>query len=110
AGEVSAELLPGDSLSKEYPTERFRNIEIESAVATQGFASGDRFLLEWYDGSQWQVAKEWIGNGSWKKYSVNLPQEAEGNEDFMFRFRADVGSEDGRALLDDVSLNMEIQL
>ncbi|MDA3850746.1 MAG: glycoside hydrolase family 5 protein [Spirochaetaceae bacterium] len=109
AGEIAAEFFEGHSLAKAYPTVRFSDIEIKVQVKTEYLREGDRFLLEWFDGSSWHTAHEWTANKDWKSYTVALPVEADNLPKFQFRFRGDYPSGSARALVDNVELWMSLQ-
>lgn len=71
------------------------------------FEGDDHVYVEWYDGEGWNELAHYTdtSTGGWTYAFHELPAGADNNADFLFRFRADLGSGSDEFRLDDVELS-----
>jgi hypothetical protein len=100
----------GDSsLAKEVSTEGYEELTLSywySIINSNNLEEDDHVYVEWYDGEEWHELAHYtdMSTDGWTEESYELPGDAEDNEDFKFRFRADLSSGSDEFRLDDVEL------
>jgi len=63
--------------------------------------------VEWFDGNNWQLLKSLKASQGWTKLTLTLPEKADNNFQFQFRFVSVFSSENAEASLDEISLIMD---
>ena len=106
-GYAAALLKRQSSLIKEFSTEAFKNIQLQFAYKSENWAEGDFIKVEWFDGNNWQLLKSLEASQGWTKLTLTLPEKADNNFQFQFRFVSAFSSENAEASLDEISLIMD---
>lgn len=102
------------SLTKAIPTADYQNIQLEFFYRAAAYEKDNHVVVEWFDGENWQNliditdANEDDTKGDWVQKVFNLPDQANNNENFQFRFRATLDAASDTFKLDDVLLSGEL--
>jgi aryl-phospho-beta-D-glucosidase BglC (GH1 family) len=106
-GYIAALLKKQSSLAKEFDTTAFKNIQIQFAYKSENWNKGDALNVEWFDGNNWQPLASLEPSQNWSNRTLTLPEKANDNYQFQFRFVTSFGSEKAAVSLDEVSLIMD---
>lgn len=101
-----------DILLKNISTAAYENINLSFWYKIKkSFEEEDHLYIEWTaDGQNWNQLDDFtniVASGSWIQASYDLPQEANNNENFGFRFRAILDAGNDEFYLDDVLLSAD---
>ena len=100
--EKVATLRNGGSIRRDVSTSGRASVKLEYSYRIFETAAGDGLLVEWYDGSNWQVASNIAGGTvGFVRGEDNLPEDAGDNPKFAIRFTAASGA-DTKVYLDIV--------
>jgi hypothetical protein len=96
------------SLTKTIPTVGYRNIVLQYKYKAQHLNNNDHIRVEWFDGTQWVYLADISQNANqWVQKIHQLPEGANDNPNFKFRFRAILTANNDTFSLDDVLLTGE---
>jgi hypothetical protein len=100
------------SLTKTISTVGYKNIVLKYSYQAQHLDNNDHIFVEWFDGNNWLSLADISKNDNtqkddWVQKIHQLPEGANDNPNFKFRFRATLTANDDTFRLDDVSLTGE---
>ncbi len=88
-------------VEKAVSTAGLGQIEVSYARTTQGFASGQALVVEWWNGAVWSPLESVTTKG-YEPVSFFLPSTADNNPSFRLRFRTNGNNINRRADVDVV--------
>jgi hypothetical protein len=102
-GSFGAELKRSASMQVAVATTGSSNIVVRYVRKTSGFDSGERLLVEWFNGTSW-TQLESTASTSWATQSWPLPAGANDNPNFRLRFTTNANANNEKACVDDVEV------
>lgn len=106
AGSYAARFNSSDSLTHPllYGTYFYHDVKVEYAHYSRNFSSSHHFIVEWFDGTNWNMLEDVTGTFGWTKKTWTLPASAANNIGFQIRFRTSGSGSLNYVYLDDVKV------
>lgn len=108
SGFYSSRFKKSSTLTKEFSTEVYSDVEVGFFYKTVNFNEGDTFKMEWFGNGKWNAEDSLSASSDkWSEVSVKLPVDVtDGNPDFAVRLVSQFKSDDTNVFMDDFSLKM----